>query len=51
MGPSMNLSLRRLRSAGQDMEREAMARPKTTKKKVSLRLDVPCSDSIVSLSL
>ncbi len=35
MGPSMNLALRRLRAAGQDMEREAMARPKTTKKKVS----------------
>ncbi|CAL5222366.1 g4720 [Coccomyxa viridis] len=33
MGPSMNLALRRLRAAGQDMEREAMARPKTTKKK------------------
>ena len=35
MGPSMDLTLRRLRPAGQDMEHEAMARAKTTKKKVS----------------
>lgn len=36
MGPSMNLALRRLRPAGQDMEHEAMARPKAIKKKVGL---------------
>ena len=35
MGPSMNLTLRRLRAAGQDMEHEAMARVKPTKKKAS----------------
>lgn len=40
MGPSMDLTLRRLRAAGQDMEHEAMARPKLTKKKVSLVLSV-----------
>ena len=34
MGPSMNLALRRLRPAGADIEREAMARPKPMKKKV-----------------
>ncbi len=34
MGPSMNLALRRLRPAGADVEREAMARPKSIKKKV-----------------
>ena len=35
MGPSMNLALRRLRAAGQDMEHEAMSRVKPTKKKAS----------------
>ncbi len=40
MGPSLNLALRRIRPAGQDMEHEAMARPKTTKKKVSVLLDI-----------
>ena len=41
MGPSMNVALRRLRPAGADMEREAMARPKHMKKKV--RPPIPCT--------
>ena len=49
MGPSMNLALRRLRPAGQDMEHEAMARPKTTKKKVRFLLNLLKLGSIVSL--
>ena len=38
MGPSMNLSLRRLRSAGADMEHEAFAKAKPIKKKVRSQL-------------
>ena len=38
MGPSMDLSLRRLRPAGVDMEHEAFAKAKPVKKKVSSQL-------------
>ena len=38
MGPSMVLSLRRLRPAGADMEHEAFAKAKPVKKKVRPQL-------------
>ena len=38
MGPSMDLSLRRLRPAGADMEHEAFAKVKPVKKKVCSQL-------------
>ena len=38
MGPSMDLSLRRLRPAGADMEHEAFAKAKPVKKKVRSQL-------------
>ena len=38
MGPSMDLSLRRLRPAGADMEHEAFAKVKPVKKKVRSQL-------------
>ena len=34
MGPSLDLTLRRLQPAGPDLQREAMKQPKLTKKKV-----------------
>ena len=48
MGPSMNLTLRRLRPAGQDMEHEAMARAKSTKKKVSPSFAALCLAAVCS---
>ena len=38
MGPSMDLSLRRLRPAGADMEHEAFAKVKPVRKKVRSQL-------------
>ena len=42
MGPCMDLSLRRLRPAGTDMEHEAFARVKPAKKKVCTPPALPC---------
>ena len=50
MGPSMDLSLRRLRPAGADMEHEAFAKVKPVKKKVCSQLCI-CSFQAYKLAI